>query len=236
MRARAGYPPDAPPAVNSPPMHRLTDPVYRRRALEFAADAVLAARGLRARVQAAVPRRRRAASPSATRRCCSARSPSSRSARRWCSSSSACTSSGGATSGSPTSGRWSARSRVASALMVARLRARQALPTTACRARSIDLRLHPLPASLLGRRPARPPLDRRAPERAAPRRGRAREVLVVGAGSGGQMVVRELKLNPNLGARAIGFLDDDPRKRGHAHRGAQGARDDRRDRRRSSTA
>src|SRR4029078_7250514 len=43
---------------------------------------------------------------------------------------------------------------------------------------------------------------------------REREVLVVGAGSGGQMVVRELKLNPNLGAHAIGFLDDDPRKRG----------------------
>ena len=35
-----------------------------------------------------------------------------------------------------------------------------------------------------------------------------------GAGSGGQMVVRELQLNPNLGSRAIGFLDDDPRKRG----------------------
>jgi FlaA1/EpsC-like NDP-sugar epimerase len=41
-----------------------------------------------------------------------------------------------------------------------------------------------------------------------------REVLVVGAGSGGQMVVRELQLNPKLGATAIGFLDDDPRKRG----------------------
>ncbi len=41
-----------------------------------------------------------------------------------------------------------------------------------------------------------------------------RDVLVVGAGSGGQMVVRELQLNPNLGERAIGFLDDDPRKRG----------------------
>jgi FlaA1/EpsC-like NDP-sugar epimerase len=40
------------------------------------------------------------------------------------------------------------------------------------------------------------------------------EVLVVGAGSGGQMVVRELKLNPNLGKTAIGFIDDDPRKRG----------------------
>src|SRR4051794_4105722 len=42
----------------------------------------------------------------------------------------------------------------------------------------------------------------------------ARRVLVVGAGSGGQMVVREMQLNPNLGSRAIGFLDDDPRKRG----------------------
>ncbi len=57
-------------------------------------------------------------------------------------------------------------------------------------------------------------------ERPARRRGRAgrrsaeRKVLVIGAGSGGQMVVRELKLNPNLGARAIGFIDDDPRKRG----------------------
>jgi FlaA1/EpsC-like NDP-sugar epimerase len=43
---------------------------------------------------------------------------------------------------------------------------------------------------------------------------RGRDVLVVGAGSGGQMVVRELQLNPNLGSVAIGFLDDDPRKRG----------------------
>jgi FlaA1/EpsC-like NDP-sugar epimerase len=40
------------------------------------------------------------------------------------------------------------------------------------------------------------------------------QVLVIGAGSGGQMVVRELQLNPNLGSTAIGFVDDDPRKRG----------------------
>ncbi len=40
------------------------------------------------------------------------------------------------------------------------------------------------------------------------------EVLVIGAGSGGQMVVREMQLNPNLGATAIGFVDDDARKRG----------------------
>ena len=51
------------------------------------------------------------------------------------------------------------------------------------------------------------------PARAA-RKRKARKVLVVGAGSGGQMVVREMQLNPNLGNRAIGFVDDDPRKRG----------------------
>jgi FlaA1/EpsC-like NDP-sugar epimerase len=51
------------------------------------------------------------------------------------------------------------------------------------------------------------------PARAALRR-KARSVLVIGAGSGGQMVVREMQLNPNLGARAIGFVDDDPAKRG----------------------
>jgi FlaA1/EpsC-like NDP-sugar epimerase len=41
-----------------------------------------------------------------------------------------------------------------------------------------------------------------------------REALVIGAGSGGQMVVREMQLNPDIGVTAIGFVDDDPRKRG----------------------
>jgi FlaA1/EpsC-like NDP-sugar epimerase len=49
------------------------------------------------------------------------------------------------------------------------------------------------------------------PSRAA-RRRKGRETLVVGAGSGGQMVVREMLLNPNLGSKAVGFVDDDPRK------------------------
>src|SRR5260221_4124934 len=40
------------------------------------------------------------------------------------------------------------------------------------------------------------------------------EVLMIGAGSGGQMVVREMPLTPNLGATAIGFVDDDARKQG----------------------
>ncbi|MFL5891796.1 MAG: polysaccharide biosynthesis protein [Solirubrobacterales bacterium] len=51
------------------------------------------------------------------------------------------------------------------------------------------------------------------PDRAT-RRTRRRGLLIVGAGSGGQMVARELRLNPNLGSRAIGFVDDDPGKRG----------------------
>ena len=46
-----------------------------------------------------------------------------------------------------------------------------------------------------------------------PERG-AREVLVVGAGSGGQAVVSELRRNPGLRSVPIGFVDDDPRKRG----------------------
>jgi len=43
---------------------------------------------------------------------------------------------------------------------------------------------------------------------------KTRSTLIIGAGSGGQMVVRELQLNPALGVTAIGFVDDDPRKRG----------------------
>ena len=42
----------------------------------------------------------------------------------------------------------------------------------------------------------------------------AREVLVVGAGNGGQSVVFELRRNPELREVPIGFIDDDPRKQG----------------------
>ena len=41
-----------------------------------------------------------------------------------------------------------------------------------------------------------------------------REVLIVGGGDGGRLVVRELMRNPQLQLRPVGFLDDDPRKRG----------------------
>ncbi|MGH2916790.1 MAG: polysaccharide biosynthesis protein [Solirubrobacteraceae bacterium] len=41
-----------------------------------------------------------------------------------------------------------------------------------------------------------------------------REVLIVGGGDGGHLVVRELVRNPSLNLRPVGFLDDDPRKLG----------------------
>jgi FlaA1/EpsC-like NDP-sugar epimerase len=42
----------------------------------------------------------------------------------------------------------------------------------------------------------------------------ARDVLIIGGGDGGRLVVREMVRNPNLNQRPIGFVDDDPRKRG----------------------
>ncbi len=40
-----------------------------------------------------------------------------------------------------------------------------------------------------------------------------RDVLIVGAGEGGRLVVRELMRNAGLRMRPVGFIDDDPRKR-----------------------
>ena len=40
-----------------------------------------------------------------------------------------------------------------------------------------------------------------------------RDVLIVGAGEGARLVVRELMRNPDLHMRPVGFIDDDPRKR-----------------------
>ncbi|MCW2966971.1 MAG: polysaccharide biosynthesis protein [Solirubrobacteraceae bacterium] len=42
----------------------------------------------------------------------------------------------------------------------------------------------------------------------------ARRVLIVGAGDGGQLVLREILRNPSLRLNPVGFVDDDPLKRG----------------------
>ena len=41
-----------------------------------------------------------------------------------------------------------------------------------------------------------------------------RSVLIVGAGDGGRLVLREIARNRGLGLQPVGFLDDDPGKRG----------------------
>jgi UDP-GlcNAc:undecaprenyl-phosphate GlcNAc-1-phosphate transferase len=43
--------------------------------------------------------------------------------------------------------------------------------------------------------------------------------LIYGAGRGGQLVLRELMQNPDLGLRPMGFLDDDPRLQGRVVHG-----------------
>src|SRR5512133_847427 len=42
---------------------------------------------------------------------------------------------------------------------------------------------------------------------------RGREVVIVGAGDAGQVILRELQRSPQLGYTPIGLLDDDPRKK-----------------------
>jgi FlaA1/EpsC-like NDP-sugar epimerase len=42
----------------------------------------------------------------------------------------------------------------------------------------------------------------------------AHEVLIVGAGNGGQQVAFELRRNPGLASAPLGYVDDDPRKQG----------------------
>jgi FlaA1/EpsC-like NDP-sugar epimerase len=41
----------------------------------------------------------------------------------------------------------------------------------------------------------------------------ARRVVIVGAGDGGRLVLREILRNPSLGLNPVGFVDDDPLKR-----------------------
>ncbi len=52
------------------------------------------------------------------------------------------------------------------------------------------------------------------PWRGARMRKDARSVLIVGAGDGGRLLLREIVRNPELRYRPVGFIDDDPRKQG----------------------
>jgi FlaA1/EpsC-like NDP-sugar epimerase len=52
------------------------------------------------------------------------------------------------------------------------------------------------------------------PARGAMLERAAHEVLIVGAGNGGQQVASELRRNPGLRSAPVGFVDDDPRKQG----------------------
>ena len=46
--------------------------------------------------------------------------------------------------------------------------------------------------------------------------GQAKRVLVVGAGRAGELIYRELMSNPRLNYQLVGFVDDDPGKRGRS--------------------
>jgi FlaA1/EpsC-like NDP-sugar epimerase len=52
------------------------------------------------------------------------------------------------------------------------------------------------------------------PGRGLRRSSDVRRVLVAGAGDAGQLVVREMHKNPQLGLRPVGFVDDQPSKQG----------------------
>jgi FlaA1/EpsC-like NDP-sugar epimerase len=51
-----------------------------------------------------------------------------------------------------------------------------------------------------------------AEQSAAPRNGKTRRVLIIGAGDAGALVVRELQRSSQLNLTPVGFLDDDPGK------------------------
>jgi FlaA1/EpsC-like NDP-sugar epimerase len=49
--------------------------------------------------------------------------------------------------------------------------------------------------------------------------GATHNVLIIGAGDAGALVVREMQKNPQLGLRPLGYLDDDPSKQRHQMHG-----------------
>jgi FlaA1/EpsC-like NDP-sugar epimerase len=54
-----------------------------------------------------------------------------------------------------------------------------------------------------------------------PRSGKVRNLLVIGAGDAGALVVREMQKNPQLNLHPVGYLDDDPGKQKHQIHGVQ---------------
>ena len=46
-------------------------------------------------------------------------------------------------------------------------------------------------------------------------------MLIYGAGDGGELLLRELQNNRELGMLAVGFVDDDPQKRGRVIHGVR---------------
>jgi UDP-GlcNAc:undecaprenyl-phosphate GlcNAc-1-phosphate transferase len=48
-----------------------------------------------------------------------------------------------------------------------------------------------------------------------------RRVLIYGAGDGGELLLRELQRNHQLGLQAVGFVDDDPQKQGRVIHGVR---------------
>ncbi len=48
-----------------------------------------------------------------------------------------------------------------------------------------------------------------------------KRILIVGAGSAGQMIAREIRRNKKINLRIIGYVDDDPRKKGHRFQGIE---------------
>ncbi|MCC6217532.1 MAG: polysaccharide biosynthesis protein [Polyangiaceae bacterium] len=71
---------------------------------------------------------------------------------------------------------------------------------------------------LVGLRAVRRLMAEGRPDVSVPRRELA-PTLLVGAGKGGLLVARELEARPDLGLRAIGFVDDDPMKVGSSVHG-----------------
>ena len=186
---------------------RLNDPVYRHRLLQLLVDAGLVALAY----WLAFVLRFDQGIPDRYSDLLGRRSPSWSSARWRSSPLSASTRSGGATSGLRDFETILKAVVVASLVLVGVLFVWS--PTDNDLPRSIAVMDLLLTLALIGgvRLAVRSVLER-------PPRGavlpKGQEVLIVGAGEAGQLVAREMQRTPGLRQTPIGFVDDDPRKRG----------------------